>query len=58
MRFCRLRLALLAETALAADTREQIVRAFHDRILGQGAVPLDVLEKTVDTWINSSREKP
>jgi uncharacterized protein (DUF885 family) len=27
------------------------VRAFHDAVLGGGAVPLDVLEKQIDAWI-------
>lgn len=27
------------------------VRAFHDQVLGSGAIPLDVLEKQVQTWI-------
>jgi uncharacterized protein (DUF885 family) len=27
------------------------IRAFHDAVLGSGALPLDVLEKNIDTWI-------
>ncbi len=27
------------------------LRAFHDAVLSQGAVPLDVLERNIDTWI-------
>jgi uncharacterized protein (DUF885 family) len=31
------------------------VRTFHDRVLGNGAIPLDVLERQIDTWIDETR---
>ena len=31
------------------------IRGFHDTVLGQGAVPLNVLEKVVDAWIASEK---
>jgi uncharacterized protein (DUF885 family) len=31
------------------------VRAFHDEILGAGALPLDVLEARIDSWIASRK---
>lgn len=32
------------------------VRAFHDTLLGSGAVPLDVLESIINDWIDSQRQ--
>lgn len=32
------------------------IRAFHDRVLGNGAVPLEVLEASVDDWIEGQRK--
>jgi uncharacterized protein (DUF885 family) len=34
------------------------VRAFHDVVLGGGAVPLGVLEKNVRAWIAETKSKP
>ena len=29
------------------------IRAFHDHLLGAGALPLDLLEQRMDAWIAS-----
>jgi uncharacterized protein (DUF885 family) len=33
------------------------IRAFHDRVLGAGALPLDLLESRIDSWIASVPKK-
>lgn len=33
------------------------LRGFHDAVLGQGSVPLDVLERQVDDWIAAEKAK-
>ena len=44
-----------AEVALGAKFD---VRRFHDAVLGQGAVPLDVLDGQIDGWIAEERKRP
>jgi len=48
-----LRLREKAQTALGAKFD---IRAFHDEVLGAGALPMDVLEKRIDAWI-AARQK-
>ncbi len=31
------------------------VRAFHDRVLGHGQLPLDLLQKSIEAWVAASR---
>jgi uncharacterized protein (DUF885 family) len=33
------------------------LRRFHDAVLGQGAVPLEVLEAQIEAWIESERQR-
>jgi uncharacterized protein (DUF885 family) len=34
------------------------IRAFHDVVLGSGGVPLDILERNVDAWIQKTAAAP
>ncbi len=31
------------------------IRAFHDEVLGAGALPMDVLERRIHAWIDRTR---
>ncbi len=46
------RLRKKAEAALGAKFD---IRAFHEQVLGTGALPMSVLEKKIDDWIAASR---
>lgn len=53
----QLKLLELRERATRALGDDFDIRDFHDTILATGAVPLDILEHTVDDWIRS-RQQP
>ena len=42
-----------AEQALGARWNAESEKAFHDTVLGGGALPLEILDEQVDTWIKS-----
>jgi len=45
-------LRALAEAELGKDFD---VRAFHDKVLSNGALPLGVLEKQIEEWLDSQK---
>jgi len=57
---CAYKVGQLRILALRERARERLgerfdLREFHDRVLGQGALPLVVLEQVVDRWIERQR---
>ncbi len=53
----QLKITELRERARKALGDRFDIRAFHDEVLGAGALPLDVLETRVDGWIAEQQKK-
>jgi len=53
----QLKLRELRDSAVAALGPRFDIRAFHDAVLGNGALPLDVLEREVRGWMAAQRAK-
>ena len=58
---CAYKIGMLKILELRKRAREALgdgfdIRAFHDVLLKNGAMPLDILEKIVDQWIASQKE--
>lgn len=51
-----LKIAELRERARKALGDRFDIRAFHDEVLGAGALPLDVLEQRIDRWIGKQEK--
>ena len=50
-----LKILELREKAKAELGDKFDIRAFHDTVLGGGALPLDILERRVDEWIDATK---
>lgn len=51
----QLKMLSLRENAEAELGDKFDIRAFHDELLGAGSLPLDVLERRMDAWLETQR---
>jgi uncharacterized protein (DUF885 family) len=54
----KMKILELREHARNALGEKFDIRAFHDAVLDEGALPLDLLENKVDDWIESQKSAP
>lgn len=54
----QLKILELRDRAKAALGPKFDIRAFHDEVLDSGALPLDVLDQRVDSWIAAQKKLP
>lgn len=54
----QIRILELRHRAEKALEKNFSLRAFHDTVLAEGALPLDVLEERVDAWIAAEAKRP
>ena len=47
-----------AEKALGPRWNAEAEKAFHDTVLGAGALPLDILDEQVDAWVRTAMKRP
>jgi prolyl oligopeptidase len=52
----QLKMLALRDRAEAALREDFDIRAFHDALLGGGALPLDLLEQRMDAWLTAQRK--
>jgi uncharacterized protein (DUF885 family) len=54
----QLKILELRESAKQALGSSFDIRAFHDEVLGEGALPLDILEEQVQAWVKAQKKAP
>jgi len=54
----QLKIKALRQNAEIALRDKFDVRAFHDELLGGGALPLDILQQRMDAWLEGQSEEP